>query len=352
MVVSLSPDRSILWDQISYSGNPVDFVWVLPVPSASAAVAIADSKFFDEIDFLTAPVVQPRTPPAPACFGCCSSSAAFDAQAGGGDDVIVYNEAVVGPYETVTIGSQDANALQDWLAEHNYRVAESTIPTIMHYVAQGAVFVVLRLAPGQGVQSMQPVRVSYPGYMSTFPLKMVKVGASGILELSLWVVAEQRYEAYNYENARVDAQDVVWDWNTSSSNYDQAFEQAIDSRGGRVWVTEFADSMNQLWFANPAELAPIQEDIPFPYVTRMRTRMLVEHLDEDLILVPAADPAGVPRTILAGEEIDRPFGDSDDDGCTVHRNPRAHAITLALIALATWWGWRRPRRSRRSLRRL
>ncbi len=345
MVVSLSPQRSILWDQIAYSGNPSDFVWVLPVPSADATVEIADGKFFDELDLLTAPVVRPKTtPPTRPCFGCCSAGAAADGLAEP-EDVTVYNEAVVGPYETVTIGSQDADALQNWLTEHGYNVDPSSLPTIMHYVHAGSVFVVLRLAPGQGVQAMQPVRVSYPGYMATFPLKMVKVGAGVQLSLSLWVFAEQRYEAYNYENALIDREFLVWDWNTGSSNYDDAFEATIQARGGRAWITEFAGNLDQLWFVNTTELERVRADIPYPYLTRLRTRTFTEYLDEDLVLVPAEDSTDVPTFITAGEDIDPP---GDDDGCATGR-PRAHVAMIAFVALSLWWTWRPGRRRRRRL---
>jgi len=346
MVVSLSPERSILWDQIVYSGNPKDFVWVLPVPSASAQIEIAPSAFFDEIDQLTAPVVQPRPGPAPnGCFGCCSAAVS---DSGGVDeaDVIVYNEDVVGPYETATIGSTDANALQDWLVQHGYRVVESTVPVIEHYVAQGSVFIALRLAPGEGVQAMQPVRVDYPGYMATFPLKMVAVGASGEVDLSLWVASEQRYEAYNYENAVIDPDDLVFDWDTTTSNYPEAFDDAIASRGGRAWITEYAAPLQNLWFTTEAdaEAALIRADLPAPYLTRMRTSMRVDYLTEDLVLAPAEDASGVDRFITAGTELNRPF-DDDGGGCQANGNGGANAlfITLLIVGANVGWGWRRRR---------
>ena len=31
MAFAVSDERSVLWDQIQYSGNPTDFSWVLPV---------------------------------------------------------------------------------------------------------------------------------------------------------------------------------------------------------------------------------------------------------------------------------------------------------------------------------
>ena len=196
MVISLSVDRTTLWDQIRYTGNPADFVWVLPVPSAAATIDVADSLFFDELEQYTAPRVQspplnfPSCPPPPGAWGGYAADGGAAAPDAG---VTVYQEQVVGPYETVTIGSEDAGALHAWLTDHGYSVPAATIPTIQHYVDRQNVFVVLRLAPTQGVQAMQPVRVRYPGYMATFPLEMVKVGAQGALSLTLWVIADQRF---------------------------------------------------------------------------------------------------------------------------------------------------------------
>src|SRR5690349_14498018 len=57
MVVSLSTSQTTLWDQIKYSGNPNEFVWVLPVPSSDAQLQLADGDFFTQLDNLTVPTV-------------------------------------------------------------------------------------------------------------------------------------------------------------------------------------------------------------------------------------------------------------------------------------------------------
>ena len=107
MVVSLSPEKSILWDQIRYTGDPEDFVWVLPVPSPDAAVEIADDLFFAELESQTAPQVSAPPlppldcPPPPDCGDCGGGqNDGFAQDAGAGGDVDVYREEVVGPYQT------------------------------------------------------------------------------------------------------------------------------------------------------------------------------------------------------------------------------------------------------------
>jgi hypothetical protein len=324
MVVSLSPEKSILWDQIRYSGDPQDFVWVLPVPSADAAVEVADDLFFAELDSQTAPVINAPPlppldcPPPPPCGDCGDGAGGGFAQdAGGSDDdadVDVYREEVVGPYQTAIIGSDDPDALVTWLNDNGYAVPESTTPVIAHYTEQDMVFVVLRLAPDQGVAAMQPVRIEYPGFMGTFPLKMVTVGAYGSLQMTLWVIAEQRYQTVNYAGGQIDPAQLVWNFAAARSNYTDLFRQAVLDGGGRAWITQYAQPLSSLYVSSP-EIARAEATIPYPYVTRLETDMLVDHLSSDLQLGPS-DQGSVDNFIQAESYVNdnRTCPDYDNDG--------------------------------------
>src|SRR5690606_25874505 len=142
---------------------------------------------------------------------------ALDAGTNGG--VIIHDRDVVGPYETVVLGAEDPDAIYYWLQQENYAISADALPALEHYVAQQNAFVILRRRPGVGGQAMQPVRVRYPGMMATFPLKMVVVGAQGVLDLSLWVLAEQRYEARSYGTIQINQDELAWDWAQGRSNY-------------------------------------------------------------------------------------------------------------------------------------
>jgi MYXO-CTERM domain-containing protein len=323
MVVSLSPERSILWDQIRYSGDPRDFVWVLPVPSPDVQIDVADDLFFVELESQTAPQVSaPPLPPLDCppppdndCFFCGGGgSAGAASDAGAGDGVDVYREEVVGPYQTVVIGADDPDALLAWLNDNGYLVPESTRPTIRHYTNQESLFVVLRLAPDQGVSAMQPVRVEYPGYMGTFPLRMVTVGAFGSLSMTLWIIAEQRFAGRNYATVEIDPAALVWDFLTASSNYRDLFRAAIDAAGGAAWVTQYAGTLDSLYFESP-EVNQARQEIPYPYLTRLETEMLVDHVGSDLQLGPS-DGSYVTNYLQAGTYVNdtRTCPDYDGDG--------------------------------------
>jgi hypothetical protein len=251
MAFSVSPQQSVLWDQIQYSGSPQDFAWVLPV-HAGAQIQLSHDEFFAALDALSSPVI---TGPQPNCgnggsgggFGCGSTSSSatgggFASNAAGGSGVQVLSQGVVGPYDTVTVRSTNPNALYDWLVANKYDIPASTRPIIDAYVTEGFDFIALRLAPGQGVQSMQPVRVVSPGAGLSLPLRMVAAGAGANVGITLYVISDGRYQVQNAPNGVVDTSKLVWEHAQNQSNYAALAEQVMQGSGGRTWLTEFAQA--------------------------------------------------------------------------------------------------------------
>jgi hypothetical protein len=248
MAFSISQQQSVLWDQIEYSGSPSDFAWVLPV-MPGAQVQLSHDEFFAALDAMTTPTI---TGPTPNCgsgggAGCAfaggsaaGSSLASPAAAGGGSGVQVISQSVVGPYDTVTVHSTDPNALYAWLTANSYDIPDSMRPIIDAYVAANFDFIALRLAPGQGVQAMQPVRVVTPGAGLTLPLRMVSAGVGAQVGITLYVIGEGRYEAQNFPNAVVDDAQLEWLHAQSRSNYTELSEQLMSGDSGRTWLTEFS----------------------------------------------------------------------------------------------------------------
>jgi MYXO-CTERM domain-containing protein len=364
MAIALGVEETILWDQIIYTGDPEDFVWVLPVTGPEVSVELADPTFFDWLDGQTAPIVQPLNPVRTFCpdgssgsgFGCGASADLAGGGDGDGDGdgdsdgVEVSNHEVVGPYETVTITAEDPDALYTWLLENGYQVSEEAFPIIDDYVGAGFSFVALRLAPGEGVSAMQPVRIRYPSYMGTFPLKMVVVGARGVLNLSLWVIAEQRYGAFNYGTVELDPNRITWDWASSRSDYNEVFSQIAEENGNRSWIAEYAARLSTLGLPPVEAMGDFEEAqrlVSSPYVTRLRAEVLVDHVDEDLILAPSEDSTDIGRFLLAGLEVNRPAEPDCDDGsdsgiaCRSGDSHRSAGGSLLLLGLAIAFAYRR-----------
>lgn len=66
-------------------------------------------------------------------------------ESGADDSVDVFAEGEVGPYAFVVVGSEDPDALVNWLRDNNYGVEEPMIPLIDVYVEKEFVFMAMRL---------------------------------------------------------------------------------------------------------------------------------------------------------------------------------------------------------------
>ncbi len=319
MAISLQADRTILWDQFEYSGSPEDFVWVLPVRGGEdVTVEMADNAFFLALQQATAVQLQGpfRSTGGGGGWGFgCSASASGAADGPSSAPVLVYHEGTVGPYETATIGSEDPGALLAWLQDRGYAVPDEMLPTIEHYVGLEMSFVALRLAPGETVRRMEPVRVTTRGLNVTFPLRMVAAGVAEEVGIELYVIGEGRYEAANFPNGEVDRDAIVYDWATESYDYDARAAAVLAREGGRTWLTEFAAPVNRWqieqfsvrddagephfavgdWSAAIAGLAE-------PTVTRMRAELPVAALGQDLVL-QASDGAPLYGTIVVQRDV-------------------------------------------------
>lgn len=251
MVVSISPDQTVLWDQIQYSGDPAEFAWVLPV-ARGARIETSSAAFFEVLEATTQrSVFAPPVDCGGSGFGC-GGGGLFRAQAdaaggdgapneaGGGDPVEVLHSGTVGPYETVTLATDEPGALNQWLVDHNFNVDPTTQPIIDQYVAEGFDFIALRLQPGKGVSQMTPVRVVTQGAGSSLPLRMVAIGTGAETPIVLYVISEGRFATQSFPEAKLPTELVAWDFETSESNYGALRKEALAAQGGRAFLTAYA----------------------------------------------------------------------------------------------------------------
>lgn len=247
MILSVSPTQTTLYDQIHYQGDPASFAWVLPI-TGEAQVGLSADVLFGSLDALSKTTVQapPRyCPPPPSCgdsFGGAFADASAAPPNGG---VMVTKQEVVGPYETVQLKATDPAALEAWLAANNFNVPIDVKPVIAAYVQEKFDFLALKLVPGKGVASMRPVRVSVKGASATLPLRMVAAGTGAVVGVTLWVVADGRYEPQNFPWFRIQDAQLTWDWAQSRSNYADLRAAETAKSQGRGWEIESSLSMNQ-----------------------------------------------------------------------------------------------------------
>jgi hypothetical protein len=249
MLLSVSTTQSTLYDQIEYSGSPSNFAWVLPI-HGTVTVGLSAAVLFDSIDTLTATQINPppQNCPTPNCNGGAPTAgfagAASD-NGGTGAPVQVLAQANVGPYATVQLHSSDSSALDSWLTTNGYNIPASVRPILDAYVKEGFDFLAMKLLPNQGVQAMRPVRVTTTGASFSLPLRMASVGTGAVTGITIWVVADGRYEPQNFPFFHIDDSQLVWDWSTSSSNYTTLRVQKEANLKNAGWEIESSIALSE-----------------------------------------------------------------------------------------------------------
>jgi len=282
MIFRVSQTQTTLYDEIEYQGDPQSFAWVLPI-HGQVQVGLSSDVVFAALESVTAASIrapQLSCPPQPYCgcpehdgFGAGGADAGASLSAG--DDgsaapppVNVISQQTVGPYDTVQLQSTDPMALNDWLAANGFVIPSDIQPIIAAYVNEGFDFLALRLAPGQGVQAMRPVRVTTSGAGMQLPLRMVSAGTGATVGITLWVIGDGRYEPMNFKSFTIDPSELTWDWNASSSDYATIRQQKEQALGFAAWQTESA-----------MELSPYQIETP----------IMQQSADQNYQPIPASD---------------------------------------------------------------
>ena len=366
MILSISPQQTTLYDQIHYTGSPASFAWVLPI-AGQVQIGLSSDLVFATLDRMTQTIVEAPAPPAcpappfrncpsrnsGAASGGADGSASFADSGGGSSDagpppVTVTHEETVGPYETVQLHSTDAAALETWLAGHGYAIPDDVKPIVAAYVAEHFDFLAMKLVPGAGVKSMRPVRVTSAGASPLLPLRMVAAGTGATVGISLWIVAEGRYEPQNFPFFTIGADELTWDYATESSNYSSLRKQKETVTGGRGWQVESASPLSRAQLestvlrggggggggggspyydagadypgapatdAGPAvtpeaerqaDLGALFSGISAPHVTRLRSDLSHAALATDLVLQASADQSSISPLVFVTRTINVP----------------------------------------------
>jgi hypothetical protein len=243
MAFAVSDERTVLWDQIKYSGDPADFGWVLPV-APGATIELSSDAWFEALETatsaqITAPQLQCARSSSSGCFGS-SDTALADTVASGdirGPGVTVLHQASLGPFETVTLRSTDAGSLRAWLTGHDYAIQEDVDPVIDAYIQEQMDFIALRL---QGSAPMQPVRVVTPKGDAVLPLRMVKAGTGSNVDVVLYAIGEARLGLADLTEVKLDLTSLTYDFGSSTTNYTQVRADALAQNLGASFLTTFA----------------------------------------------------------------------------------------------------------------
>jgi hypothetical protein len=344
MIMSISKDQSTLYDQIRYSGEPSAFAWVLPI-AGTVKIGLSSDVLFSSFGSLTevqvsAPALVCRQADGQLCGRANRVPVGDSAEESPAGGVDVIAKEVVGPYETVQLATSDPNALDQWLTDNGFTLPADVKPVIAQYVSEKFNFLAMRLLPGKGVQDMRPVRITTAGAGSVLPLRMVAAGTGATVGITLWTVAEGRYEPQGFPSFVISNAELTYDPVALKSNYADLRVAKTQAGGGRAWEIEssvairpadWIDEINALtteptaWepekdangtvIKSAAQVA--KEDVGALFhglptqaarLTRMRADLAHAALDRDLPLSASADQSELQPLRRAARWTAQPSG--------------------------------------------
>lgn len=116
-------------------------------------------------------------------------------------NVSILDRKLVGVFETTTITSHDAKALQAWLSENGFAMPTNAEPVIASYVKDGWVFVatkVRRDKPDNETSTPHPLSFTFKTDKPVYPMRLTGVD-NGPLSVELYVFGPSRANALHFE---------------------------------------------------------------------------------------------------------------------------------------------------------
>jgi MYXO-CTERM domain-containing protein len=232
--------------KIDYVGDAPDFAWIVPVPQVPE-ILLSSRRVFDELAYRTATVWNLSSEEVYSCTndyyyggyaedGATYSSSTFADTGAPGVQVISTSE--VGPYDTVTLQANDSQALLTWLGDNGYQLPDDLDPVLQPYITDGAYFVALKLQKDASVGSLQPIALRYPGTGASIPIQLTSIAATPDMRLHVYVLGQHRAVPDSYLHVKVN--DIVVDWFSYGSNYEDAITVAADEAGGHAFATDYS----------------------------------------------------------------------------------------------------------------
>ena len=79
---------------------------------------------------------------------------------------------------------------------------------------------------------------------------MAAIGTGASVGITIWVVADGRYEPQNFPSFRIADSDLVWDFAMNISNYTTLRVQNAANLGNKAWEMESSIALNQTLIKN------------------------------------------------------------------------------------------------------
>lgn len=310
--------------QIAFEGSASDFAWIVPVPEVPELL-LSTEQLFSVLDEATAPTFLLRR----ELSGCQDrggddDDSYWDCNTAQGDTgcnfysapetgVTIVAESQVGPYDTVVLQGDSAEAVLDWLQERDYALPDDLEDTLAPYVSAGSSFVALRLRNGMDLGDLQPLALRYPGTAASIPIQLTAVAATPDMRVHAYVLGDQRAVPLSYLHVEINPMRINW-WN-DGANYQDVVARAADEAGGHAFATDAV---------LPTEPLRGRFDVPGPnQLDRLRSETYLDYYLMDVawlfaptetLLQVLADNLPIPDGVEPRDFVDCPWCYGYDQG--------------------------------------
>jgi hypothetical protein len=279
--------------------GPQEVAWIVPVPAKPTDVQPCADRVFDQLESETAPrfyIVERTGGLHLGCGGAATRSEIAPA-------VSVEKAGTAGVFQWVVLAARDASELVAWLNENKFAVPPESEAAFARYVAENWHWLAMKVRPelaDKTILAPHPVVYTYRETRLVYPLAISRISADLENEIVLYVVAPGRYRCDNWANEEISSQALRPDeMAPSRTNYEEVFRRAADERGGRVFITEFAQGLDTVGLRPLLGLLtqrdPLQGNLKATFLTRLRAVVCPRAMDRDVILVPDSQGEPLPN---------------------------------------------------------
>jgi len=127
------------------------------------------------------------------------------------EKISVLDRKLVGVFETTTIASHDANALQTWLSGNGYLLPTNSAPVIASYVRDGWVFVATKLHrenTASATDTPHPLSFTFKTEKPVYPMRLTGLGSHS-LDVDLYVFGNTSATAPHFAVASSTQQELA-----------------------------------------------------------------------------------------------------------------------------------------------
>lgn len=303
LIFTVDQNQTTLYEQITYTGSPKDFAWILPVP-ANPKVETAPITMFRDLDWATAPTFNISGYTPPDCgldFNRGTSAGAPPSS--NNSEVNVYSSGAIGPYNYDVISSNNSQALTQWLNGHHYKIPDESKAEMQPYIEAHMLFLAMRLKGSASTQDIQPIKVTYASkeQQVSIPLRMATPMGKENLNVLVWVFANSRYAPQNYQAVSFTNRDFSNVADPYSGFYQTKVKQVVTQAKGHAFITEYAQPTQGTSFSGDLLLTTLQQH--YSYLTRMFTSLAPAQIDLDPIFTAQTGKGDVSRYLTVSNTL-------------------------------------------------